>query len=361
MKLKSIILLLLPGAFFFSCSSKSDIQDKSKEGGQEIEFIEQDSEKRVDVMIGGDIFTSYRWHDAIFLNIKKPVLYPVMTSAGTEITRGYPLNPRAGERVDHLHHVGVCFNYGDVNGIDFWGNSAEIPENKRGKFGTIKHNSIEKLKGGLGEGLMVTSESWIDPSGKELLSEKTEYHFIAIGPARIIDRITTLNAKETDVSMKDTKEGLYGIRVARQLELPSQDELILTDAQGNPTTVKKMGNEGVSGNYRSSEGFSGDEVYGTRAIWVKLYGNIGNEKVSLVMIDHPQNVGYPTYWHARGYGLLLANPLGAGSYSNGENLMNFVIPAGKSETFRFRMIIHSGSDLTDSEINAYSKEFAEMY
>jgi len=161
--------------------------------------------------------------------------------------------------------------------------------------------------------------------------------------------------------MKDTKEGGFGIRVARQLELPSKDKVILIDNHGNPTTVKMMSNEGVTGNYRSSEGFTGEAVYGTRGKWVDLYGNIGDEKVSVVMVDHPQNPGYPLYWHARGYGLLLANPLGASAYTGGKNVMNFSIPAGKSATFRFRLIVNSGADLTDSEINTYSEDFANKY
>jgi len=75
----------------------------------------------------------------------------------------------------------------------------------------------------------------------------------------------------------------------------------------------------------------------------------------------PNNPGSPTYWHARRYGLLLANPLGAGSYSDGKDVMNFSIPAGKSTTFRFRLFVHSGSVLKDAEINAYAKEFAGKY
>jgi hypothetical protein len=240
--------------------------------------------------------------------------------------------------------------------------AAAIPENKRGRFGTIKHISIDELSGGdAGHGLMVTTESWIGPSGQEMLAEKTEYNFIAKGSVRIIDRITTLTATDTAISMKDTKEGGFGIRVARQLELPSQEEVILTDAQGNPETVKKMSTEGITGNYRSSEGLTGDTVYGTRAKWVDLHGNIGDEKISIVMVDHPENPGYPTYWHARGYGLLLANPLGASAYSGGKNVMNFSIPARQSATFRFRLIINSGADLTDAEINSYTDDFASIY
>ena len=166
---------------------------------------------------------------------------------------------------------------------------------------------------GTGEGVLISDESWVDPSGKELMTEKTEYHFIADnGTTRIIDRITTLNATNGPVVMKDTKEGMFGIRVARQLELPMpKDNAFLIDAQGNKSAVKASATEGVTGNYRSSEGVTGAAVWSTRAKWMDLYGSIGNEKISIVVCDHPKNVSYPTFWHARDYGLFSANPFGA--------------------------------------------------
>jgi hypothetical protein len=43
----------------------------------------------------------------------------------------------------------------------------------------------------------------------------------------------------------------------------------------------------------------------------------------VILIDHPQNPGYPTYWHARGYGLFAANTLGQAALSNGKDELNF--------------------------------------
>jgi len=308
-------------------------------------------------MIDGKLFTSYRWPD----NVCKPVLYPVVTSAGTEITRGFPIKPRPGERADHPHQIGMWLTYGNVDGNDFWGNGSQGLGTKNANGGVIKHLKVDKISEGTGEGVLVTSESWVDNSGKELLKEHTEYHFMAEGSIRIIDRITTLTADDKDVSMPDTKEGMFGIRVARQLELQSDEELILTDAQGNPTTVKALPNEGITGNYRSSEGVTGEAVWSTRARWMDLYGNIGDEKISVVICDHPKNQSYPTYWHARGYGLFSANPLGAKDFTQGKEELNFSIPAGKSTTFRYRVIINSGSHLTDAEINSYADDFAKKY
>jgi hypothetical protein len=320
-----------------------------------VNFIKREAEKKIDVMVDGKFFTSFCWPD----NVYKPILYPVLTSEGTEITRGFPLRPREGEQNDHIHQVGIWLNYGNINGFDFWGNGYRGEKEPNG--GVINHLRIEKLNTGPGEGSFVSSESWLDPKGKELMSERTEYHFIAKVSTRIIDRITTLTALDTTVLWKDTKEGMFGIRVARQLELPSSQGVTLLDANGNPSGEKNTKNEGVSGNYRSSEGVTGESVWGTRAKWMDLFGIIGEEKISLVVCDHPKNPGYPTYWHARGYGLFAANPFGWSDFTKGEEVFNFKIPEGKSATFRYRVIIHSGPHLTDYEINAYSDDFSKKY
>ena len=354
MKLQPFSIILVPVFLYFSFGTKFP-QQSPKDQNFKIVFVNRETEKEVNVTIDGKLFTSYCWYDGVF----KPVLYPVLTSAGTYITRGFPLKPRAGERNDHLHQIGIWLNYGNVNGYDFWGNGSTGRKDPKG--GVVKHLAFEKLSGGTGEGVLVTRESWLDPSGKELLAEKTEYHFIATGSIRIIDRITTLTATGNTVTMKDTKEGMFGIRVARQLELPSKEDVALIDAQGNPAKVKASSNEGVTGNYLSSEGVTGEAVWGTRARWMNLYGSIGDEKISLVVCDHPKNQSYPTYWHARGYGLFSANPLGVKDFTNGKEVLNFSIPAGKSTTFRYRVIINSGSHLTNAEINVYADEFARKY
>src|SRR4051812_8685973 len=67
--------------------------------------------RRVDVAIGGRPFTAYIWPE----RLTKPVLYPLRSATGTLVTRGWPFDPRPGERVDHPHHVGLWFDYGNVN------------------------------------------------------------------------------------------------------------------------------------------------------------------------------------------------------------------------------------------------------
>ena len=346
------VFVLLSATFAMSCSSNSG-KDKQKNDGLSVEFVKHESGKQIDVMIDGQLFTSYKWPEGVY----KPVLHPILTSSGTIITRGFPLEPRPGERPDHRHHVGNWLNYGNVNGFDFWGNGHSGEKSANG--GEIKLLEVEKLSPGNGKGTMITKGSWVDTEGNELLAEKTEYHFIANGATRIIDRITTLTASNKTVSFDDTKVGMFAIRVARQLELPSDGDITLLDAQGNPTKVTAMSNEGISGNYLSSEGKTGLDVWGTRAKWMNLYGNIGDEKISLVICDHPDNQNYPTYWHARGYGLFSANPLGVKDFTKGKDELNFKFNVGQSATFRYRLIISSNTHLTVTEINELSDDFAK--
>ena len=356
MKLRSITIKLLTIVFLLSCGIKSF--------AQQISFKSDEAEKRVDVLVNGKLFTSYCWPD----NVMKPILFPIQTSAGTIITRGYPVKPRPFETVDHPHHNGSWLNYGDLNGYNFWGNTgpnltdtSAAVKLRNSKLGSIKHLSFEKMTGGKGEGVLIDKASWITFAGKELLAERTEYHFIAKGSILMIDRITTLTATGEPVTFVDTKEGMFGIRVARELELPSQAKVSLTDANGIPSKEKVTSTEGVTGNYRSSEGITGEDVWSTRARWMDLYGNIGNEKISIVICDHPKNVSYPTYWHARGYGLFTLNPFGVKDFTKGKEVLNYTIPKGKSITLRYRIIVNSGSHLTDVQNNALADEFAAKY
>lgn len=353
-------LIRIPVILILIClATLSGMEVRSQEiKDPDIRLIRNDNERRLDVMIGGKHFVSYCWPK----NVYKPILYPVRTSSGTIVTRGFPLEPREGERNDHIHQVGIWLNYGNVNGIDFWGNGYRGIREPEG--GVIEHVSFEELNEGAGKAVIIGKCRWLDPSGRELLAERTEYHFIARGSLRIIDRVTALTATGGDVEMKDTKEGMFGIRVARQLELPAApgETITLIGPEGKPVDVKGNSGSEVSGNYRSSEGIEGSSVWGTRARWMLLYGNIGNEKVSLIICDHPENINYPTFWHARGYGLFSANPLGAKDFTQGKESLDFRIRAGESAVFRYRVIIGNGNEfLTDTEINRLADDFSLMY
>ena len=109
---KSVLYLLMLVFGFISCTSKKE-NEKIK-----VTFNENNAEQKIDVLAGDKLFTTFRWTD----NMTKPVFYPILTAEGTEVTRGFPIAPKVGERADHPHQIGMWFTYGNVNGLDFWGN-----------------------------------------------------------------------------------------------------------------------------------------------------------------------------------------------------------------------------------------------
>src|SRR5262245_16892491 len=138
----------------------------------EVRVVPNEAEHRVDILVDGKPFTAYIYPGG---SIKKPVLYPLRSASGTIVTRGFPLEPRPGERVDHPHHVGLWFNYGNVNGIDFWNNSDAIPAKDAGKMGTILHRKIKSHKNGSGRGELEVVMEWVTATGKPILRENTEF------------------------------------------------------------------------------------------------------------------------------------------------------------------------------------------
>jgi hypothetical protein len=311
---------------------------------------------RVDISIDGQPFTSYIWPTTL----KKPVLYPLRTAKGTIVTRGFPIEQRPGERVDHPHHVGLWFNYENVNGIDFWNNSDAIKPENAPKMGTIVHRSIVSSKGGSEQGELDVESDWVTFDKKVLLQEHTHFVFRGGPGFRSVDRITTLRALDTKVDFKDEKDGVLGLRVVRALEIPSDKPEVYTDASGRVTTVAKLDNTGVNGTYLTSEGKKGDAAWGTRGRWCNLSGLVGEEPVTITILDHPANPGFPTYWHARGYGLFAANPLGQKTFSNGKEGLNFSLAPHASATFRYRILISSAIATPEATEAAY-KDFVATY
>lgn len=326
------------------------VADAAAETGNSVQVTRNDAAQRVDVNIDGQPFTSYMWP----LVAKKPVLYPLRTPKGTMVTRGYP--PRPGEPTDHPHHIGFWLNYGDVNGVDFWGNSEDLKPEERTKKGTIVHKAVKSASSGATRGELEVQSDWVGPTGTVMLQETTRYVFRAPAGERVIDRITTLRAQADRIVFADTKEGMLGIRVARELQHPTKQEQTFTDASGNKETVKASGPS--TGVYISSEGKRGDDVWGTAARWVMLQGKIGGEDITLAILDHPSNPAHPTHWHARGYGLFAVNPFGVKDFRKGAQTLNYALEPGASLTFRHRVVILSAA-VTMEQMDTRFQEFAK--
>ncbi|GAB3936829.1 DUF6807 domain-containing protein [Mucilaginibacter myungsuensis] len=311
-------------------------------------------DQKIDIMIGGKPFTTFNYPDSL----EKPFLFPLNTAGGTTITRGFPLATRKGDPTDHPHHIGLWFNHEGVNGLDFWNNSYAIPAAKKNKYGWIRTDKITETKGGK-TGIVAYHAKWHDQAKETLLDENTRFEFSGTANERVIDRITTLTAAK-EVNFTDNKDGVLGLRLAHELQIPTKEDLKYTDDRGIETVVKGSDDKIANGNYAASNGKYGNDVWSSRADWCKVYAKMGNDSVSIAIIDHPKNPNYPTFWHARGYGLFAANPLGEKVFTNGKSALNLKLKKGESITFSYRIVISNGkTTLSGAKVTALAAEFAK--
>ena len=315
----------------------------------EVTFVRDDAARKVDVNIDGSYFTSYIYPQ----DMEKQVLWPIMTASGKDITRGYPRAPRAFESTDHPHHVGLWFNFGSVNGLDFWNNSFAIPAERKPMYGSVVFDRIVSAEGNK----LVTLANWVDNDGKVLMKEETTFTFDGTANERSIVREAKLTAVEP-VLFKENKEGMLGLRVDRAFQKPSNRPERYTDANGIVTEVATVNNEGVNGEYVNSLGDKGDDVWSKRAEWTMLNGTKEGDPISILIIDSKGNPNFPAWSHARGYGLFAVNNMGGKDFDKTlTEPVEIRLEPGQSVTFCYKVVVKDGGFLTSEGADAIAKEF----
>ena len=110
----------------------------------------------------------------------------------------------------------------------------------------------------------------------------------------------------------------------------------------------------ISGIYQNKEGDTGNDVWGKRSAWVVLNGKINDEKISIAIIDHPENPNYPGWSHAREYGLFAINNLGGRCFDKQAEKVQILLKKEDSITFTHQILIKDGDYLSNQEIENIS-------
>jgi hypothetical protein len=116
----------------------------------------------------------------------------------------------------------------------------------------------------------------------------------------------------------------------------------------------------ATGVYLTSEGKKGDEAWGTRGRWCSLTGHSGDHTATIAIFDHPKNPNYPTWWHARGYGLFAVNPVGRTGFEPKQPPMDYTLEKGQTAVFRYRIVLYTGTE-TPEQLNKEADAFAAEY
>ena len=339
---RSILLLLL--SLFSVCLAAQP----------RITFRPDEANEKIDIWFDDHHFTSYVYAE----RMRKVTFYPITTASGNFVTRGFPYQSRPFEHADHPHQVGLCFIFGDVNGVDFWNNSYARASGDAYKYGTIRNTKIVEMKEGIGEATLKVEMEWLDYQGRILLTEEATYLFSGTGDSRVIERTGSLTAASGDVEFKDNKEGLWFIRFDKAFEEPQSSPELHTDAWGYvmpDRTIISDGAAGVMRNDRGDEKEAGTFSKPTR--WLSNSTVRNEEEITAVLFDHPQNIGYPASAFTRGYGMMALNNMGVRCYTPEAAPFYYQLPHGESITFKHKFLLIWDRVPERTEIESHFNDF----
>ena len=266
---------------------------------------------RVILRVAGNDIATYTYRDR---EILRPFFANVRTQDGVQVTRTHPPSETRGEATDHATmHPGIWLAFGDLSGADFWRNKAmaehieflEAPQSDGQKGAFTVRNRYR--------------------SQERTICEEVCRHTFSLRPnGWLLEYDSTFTPAESELVFGDQEELGLGVRMAAPLRA-----------------------EGGSGRILSSEGkINGGQVRGTSAAWCDYSGILDGKRVGLLLMPHPQNFR-ASWYHARDYGLLVANPFGEQALTGG-SLSRVLVPPGESLRLRFGVFIYSvdeGADL----------------
>jgi hypothetical protein len=299
------------------------------------------SKDHIDFLIGKDLVTTYH----IGPDVAKPYFWPLKAPSGVPVTRAWPMEKaQPGEQTDHVHQKSAWFCHGDVipegielkhktktaQGVDFW--------SEEEGHGVIVCVKVEEPGASEGAARVVTDNEWRTADGVKILDEKRTISLSEVNGARLIVVSSDLFAAVCPITFGDTKEGSFGVRVRTEIT-EEKGKGKLTNADG------KMGEKGDDG------------CWGRISSWCDYSGPLDGKTAGVAILADPSNP-YPSCWHARGYGLMAANPFG-------RDKSGFPAVKGKTDLvkmamgdhlkFRFAILLHDGDAKDGQTADCYER------
>ncbi len=257
---------------------------------------------RVSIAIRGQPFADYVFSDP---EIKRPFLTHVHAPGGPQVTRRNPPVPDQ-DATDHATmHPGIWLALGDLAGVDFWRNK-----------GLVEHREfVERPVSNETGGHFVVRNHYRD--GEHLICTEICRMSFEVQPSGcLIDWDSTFRST-TELAFGDQEEMGLGVRMATLLTARSGGEII------------------------NSEGLRGEkQVWGQSADWCDYRGKIDDRPCGLLLMPSPHNFRR-SWFHARDYGLLVANPFGQQAFT-GQEKSRVVVPPEEDFRLRFGVLAHLG-------------------
>ena len=281
-------------------------------GSEPVEFAQGNGQ--LTVAIDGLPVAVYYFKDE---KITRPFFAHVRAPSGVQVTRHHP--PIEGQDLgDHdTFHPGIWMSFGDISGSDYWRILAPV-----------RHSAfVEQPKRGAGKGSFAVRNEYLDQKdpSKVVCDEVARYTFLSHPEGYLLLWDSTFSSDD-EFTFGDQEEMGLAFRVATPLRVEKESEGGLSP--GNGTILDSEGRK------------NGEQVWGNSANWCEYSGTIAGERAGITLFCHPKNFR-PSWFHARDYGLLAANPFGRRAFGKGEK-SSIGIKPGDNMRLQFGLLIHSG-------------------
>lgn len=282
----------------------------SESAGSETKVAFQQRQGSLEISIGDQAIANYVWMDE---QTKRPYFRHLRTRSGVQVTRNHP--PIAGQDVDDhpTMHPGLWLAFGDLNGSDFWRNK-----------GHVRHvEFLQQTEVREGVGTFTVKNSY-ETDGRVIGTEICRISVTPRDNGYLLGWDSTFRSEQGPLTFGDQEEMGIGLRVATPLAVVKGG--LITDSEGRK---------------------NGAQVWGKQADWCAYGGVLNGEQVGIVLMPDPRNFRR-SWFHARDYGLLVANPFGQNAFTKGEP-SKVVVPAGKDMELRFNVFVYNGKP--DQQLN----------
>ncbi len=279
---------------------------------------------KVLVTIGGEPVATYVHADE---TITRPHFAHVYGPGGVQVTRNHP--PQEGDLDDHATmHPGIWMSFGDISENDYW----------RLKARTVHDGFAEAPRGGAGRGTFTVRNRYLTEAGDETVcTEVCRYTFLARPEGYLLLWDSTFSAGDSgDVYFGDQEEMGLGVRVPTPVAEKKNQGGLLTDSEGRRTAR---------------------EVWGKQADWCDYSGEMDGKHLGITVMAHPGNFR-ASWWHARDYGFMTANPFGRNAMTDGER-SKVVVKRGESLRLRFGVLLHAGPAGERPDLKAAYADYLE--
>lgn len=315
-----VIALLVAG-----CAPAPEMQEDAQKGEEKpvptVEFAREPNQLQISV--GGEPFGSYVYFDE---EIPRPYFANVLSPSGVPVTRHHPPIPGQDEMDHATFHPGIWMAFGDLSGYDYWRLKARV-----------EHEMfVEEPSGEPGKGCFAVRNYYLGKDESDRVAAEVARYCIYVTPhGNLLLMDSTYTPVGEKIVFGDQEEMGLGIRVHTPISVDYGGRML--DSEGR---------------------LNGDEIWGTQSDWVDYAGTVDGQWVGVTLMQHPGNFR-KSWFHARDYGLIVANPFGRAAMKAGPE-SKLEVKAGEELRLRYGILIHSSKTEEDTDLPAAYETYLEL-